>query len=245
MRSGNPFFNERAYQVSDGVIVADNVTTVQGAVTKTLILTGILFAMAIVGWSMAASMGPASAIVLLIAGLLGFVLVLVMCFKPTTSPVLAPVYAIAEGLFLGAISAFMQSRYPGIVAPAVGLTVGTLFFMLAIYKTGLIKVTEKFKLGVIAATGAVALFYLVCMVLRIFNVNIPYIHEGGPIGIGVSVVVIIIASLNLVLDFDNFERAEEAAAPKYMEWYLAVGLLVTIVWLYIEFLKLLAKLQRR
>lgn len=245
MRSGNPFFNERMYQVDGNAVAASDTTTVQGAVTKTLILTAILVAMAVVGWSLALSNPPLALLLAIGGAIVGLIVVLIMSFKPATSPYLAQVYAIGEGLFLGAISAFMQARYPGIVAPAVGLTVGTLFFMLAAYKTGLIKVTEKFKLGVIAATGAVALFYLVCMVLRLFNVHIPYIHEGGAIGIGVSAVVIVIAALNLALDFDNFERAEEAAAPKYYEWYLAVGLLVTIVWLYIEFLKLLAKLQRR
>lgn len=245
MRSGNPFFNERMYQVDGSVPATPDTTTSQGAVTKTLILTAMLVAMAVVGWSLYASASPLAMLALIVSIVVGLIVVIVMSFKPVTSPYLAPVYAISEGIFLGVVSALMQSRYPGIVAPAIGLTLGTLFFMLAVYKTGLIKVTEKFRLGVFAATGAVALFYLVCMVLRLFNVHIPYIHEGGPIGIGVSVVVIIIASLNLVLDFDNFEQAENAALPKYYEWYLAVGLLVTIVWLYIEFLKLLAKLQRR
>ena len=175
----------------------------------------------------------------------GLVLALVTVFKHTWSPVTAPMYAVAEGLFLGALSAVFEARYPGIVVQAVMLTFGTLFALLMVYRSGLIKVTENFKLGVFAATGGIMLIYLAGFVLSFFSIRIPYIHESGLIGIGFSLFVVVIASLNLVLDFDFIEKAAEQGVPKYMEWYAGFGLIVTLIWLYIEFLRLLSKLRDR
>jgi uncharacterized YccA/Bax inhibitor family protein len=175
----------------------------------------------------------------------GLVLALATTFKPTWAPVTAPLYALVEGFFLGAISAMYNHLYEGIVLQAVMLTFGTMFALLFAYRSGLIRATENFKLGVVAATGGIALLYLVTMGLGMFGIRIPYIHESGLIGIGFSLFVVVIAALNLVLDFDFIESGVEQNAPKYMEWYGAFGLMVTLVWLYVEFLRLLAKLQSR
>ena len=175
----------------------------------------------------------------------GFVAALVTVFKKEWAPVTAPLYALVEGFFLGAISAMYNFMYEGIVLQAVMLTFGTLFALLFAYRSGLIKATENFKLGVVAATGGIALVYLATIVLGFFGVSIPLIHESGLVGIGFSLFVVVIAALNLVLDFDFIETGVEQGAPKYMEWYGAFGLMVTLVWLYIEFLRLLSKLQSR
>jgi uncharacterized YccA/Bax inhibitor family protein len=168
---------------------------------------------------------------------------MVTIFKKEWSPVLAPAYALVEGLFLGALSAFFEARFPGIVIQAVMLTFGTLFALLFAYRSGLIKATENFKLGVAAATGGIFLIYVASFLLGLFGIKVPYIHESGIIGIGFSLFVVVIAALNLVLDFDFIESGVEAGAPKYMEWFGAFGLMVTLVWLYVEFLRLLAKLR--
>jgi uncharacterized YccA/Bax inhibitor family protein len=156
-----------------------------------------------------------------------------------------PVYAAFEGLLLGGISAMYEQRYEGIVINAVALTFGTLAALLLAYRAGLVRATENFKLGIFAATGGIALVYLISMVMGFFGRSIPYIHESGLIGIGFSLFVVTIAALNLVLDFDFIERGAELGAPRYMEWVGAFGLLVTLVWLYLEILRLLAKLQDR
>jgi len=159
--------------------------------------------------------------------------------------VTTPLYAAFEGLLLGGLSLVFEARYPGIVINAVGLTLGTLAVLLLAYSSGLIRPSENFKLGVVAATGAVALLYFVSMVMGFFGKTIPFIHDSGPIGIGFSLFVVGLAALNLVLDFDFIERGAAMGAPKYMEWFGAFGLLVTLVWLYVEILRLLAKLQDR
>jgi len=169
----------------------------------------------------------------------------VTVFKKEWSPVTAPMYALVEGFFLGAISAVFEARFPGIVFQAVLLTFGTLFALLVAYRSGLIKVTENFKLGVVAATGGIALLYLASFVLGFFNINVPVIHEASGWGIAFSLFVVVVAALNLVLDFDFIENGAAARAPKYMEWYGAFGLMVTLVWLYVEFLRLLSKIQQR
>ena len=175
----------------------------------------------------------------------GLVLALITVFKKEWSPVTAPMYALVEGLFLGAISAVFNAKFPGIVFQAVLLTFGTLFALLFAYRSGLIKATENFKLGVIAATGGIALLYLASFVLGFFNINVPVIHDSGWLGIAFSLFVVVVAALNLVLDFDFIETGVAQRAPKYMEWYGAFGLMVTLVWLYVEFLRLLSKIQQR
>ena len=174
-----------------------------------------------------------------------FIMAIATMFKPTWGGVTAPAYAILEGLFLGGISAMFEAQYPGLVFNAICLTFGVLFSLLFAYQTGFIKATENFKLGIFAATGSIALIYLVNMVMGFFGSGIPLIHSSGIFGIGFSLVVVGIAALNLVLDFDFIENGAEKGAPKYMEWVGALGLMVTLVWLYIELLRLLAKLQDR
>jgi len=166
-------------------------------------------------------------------------------FKKTWAPVTTPAYAVLEGLALGGISLGFEARYPGLVSQAVFLTFGTLGALLMAYRSGLVKATENFKLGIFAATGGIALVYLVSMVLGIFGKSIPMIHSSGTVGIVFSLVVVGVAALNLVLDFDFIEQGAAQGAPKYMEWYGAFGLLVTLVWLYLELLRLLSKLQDR
>jgi len=182
---------------------------------------------------------------LLIGGIGGFIFAMITIFKKTWAPVTAPVYALLEGLVLGSISAMLELRYPGIAIQAVSITFGTLIVLLLAYRSGLIPVTEKFKLGVVAATGGIALFYLLTMVLGFFGVHFTSVYGSGPIGIGFSVFVVIIAALNLVLDFDMIETGVRVGAPKYMEWYAAFGLMVTLIWLYFEILRLLSKIRDR
>jgi len=170
---------------------------------------------------------------------------LITIFRPRSAGITAPVYALLEGLFLGGISAVMESSYPGIVFQAVLLTLGTMASMLVLYRSGFIRVTAKFRLGVMAATGGIAMIYFLTIILSLFGIRLPFIHEGGLFGIGFSLFVVGIAALNLVLDFDFIEQGARRGLPKYMEWYSAFGLLVTLVWLYIEILRLLAKLRSR
>ena len=175
----------------------------------------------------------------------GFILVLVTTFKKEWSPITAPIYALCEGLLIGGISAMYNAKFNGIVLQAGMLTFGTLFALLAAYRTGFIRATENFKLGVVAATGGIAIMYLVSWVLSMFNVNMSFMHGSGLLSIGISAFVVVIAALNLVLDFDFIEQGAQVGAPKYLEWYGAFGLLVTLVWLYLEILRLLAKLSSR
>ena len=181
----------------------------------------------------------------LVGAIGGFIVAIVTTFKKEWAPVTAPIYAVLEGLFLGGISATFEARFPGIVVQAVALTFGTLFCLLMAYKSRLIQVTQKFLMGVFAATGAIALFYLVSIVLSFFKIQIPFVYGSGIAGIIFSLVVVVIAALNLVLDFDFIENGAEHGAPKYMEWYGAFALMVTLVWLYLEILRLLSKVRDR
>jgi uncharacterized YccA/Bax inhibitor family protein len=217
-----------------------------GTVNKTAILLALCFCTAMYAWGKFYSTGnPAEVIPLIIGGAIGgLVLCLVTVFKKEWAGISAPLYALAEGLVVGGVSAFYEAKYPGIVVQAVGLTFGTLACLLLAYKSGLIKATENFKLGVVAATGGIALLYLVSFVMGFFGKSIGFIHEGGTFGILFSLFVVVIAALNLVLDFDFIEQGAEQGAPKYMEWYGAFGLTVTLVWLYLEMLRLLSKLRK-
>lgn len=258
MRTSNPVLNEKVFAQAQ-THGREGTMTVQGTVNKTFVLLFLLVLAAgwawnkilgqreVIGESQAGAGADPSLIFPLIAGgsLIGFVVALVTVFKKDWSIVTAPIYAVCQGLFLGAISVLFEFKYPGIVAQAVLLTFATLFCLLMGYKSGLIKATENFKLGVFAATSAVALIYFLSFILGLFRVNIPYIHESGILGIGFSLFVVTVAALNLVLDFDFIENGAARGAPKYMEWFGGFGLIVTLVWLYIEFLKLLAKLRDR
>ena len=246
MRSGNPALNDKTFlDVGRGTIVSGEAMTLSGTVNKTGLLLLILVACGAFTWSLFTPENPGAVVPWAIGGAIGgLVLALVTCFKAEWSPVTAPMYAAAEGLFVGAVSAIFEASYPGIVVQAVTLTLGILASLLMAYKSGLIKATENFKLGVVAATGGIFLVYLANMVLRLFGMDgFGFIHESGVFGIGFSLFVVVIASLNLVLDFDFIESGVDAGAPKYMEWYGAFGLTVTLVWLYLEILRLLAKLR--
>ena len=216
-----------------------------GAVNKTAILLCILVLAALITWKMVLTGESGAGIFIWGGAIAGFIVAIVTVFKKNWAPFTAPLYAALKGLFIGGISAYFAALYEGIVMQAAGLTFGILFALLAAYKSGLIKATENFKLGVCAATGGIALFYLMSIVLGLFGVNMTFLHDSSPLSIGISVFIVIIASLNLVLDFDFIENGVEAGAPKYMEWFAAFGLMVTLIWLYIEILHLLAKLRGR
>ncbi len=244
MRSGNPALSAKTFEQFRGY-EASTTMTIEGTATKTAILLAVVVAGASITWNRFLQQDP---IVqpLMYGGLFGgLIFAIATCFKPTWAPITTPLYATAEGLFLGGISAVFDQIYSGIAFQAVGLTFGTLFGLLFAYRTGLIRATENFKLGVFAATSGICLLYLVGFVLRMFGSGIHFIHEAGLVGIGFSLFVVVIAALNLVLDFDFIEEGAKRGAPKYMEWYGAFGLLVTLVWLYLEILRLLAKLQDR
>jgi uncharacterized YccA/Bax inhibitor family protein len=242
MRTSNPMLNEKVFTAIP--YYGQDVMTINGTVNK----TGVLLILAVISGCLTwykATRDPALAAPWMIAGLLGgFIAAMVTVFKKDWAAITAPLYAILEGLALGGISAIFEASYKGIVFMAVMLTFGTLAALLLAYRMGIIRATENFKLGVVAATGGIALYYLVSMVMGFFGANAPLIHSATPMGIGFSVVVVIIAALNLVLDFDFIEQGAAAGAPKYMEWYAAFGLMVTLVWLYLEILRLLSKLQR-
>ncbi|MNN13564.1 Bax inhibitor 1 like protein [compost metagenome] len=242
-RSGNPTLNDNTFEPS-GQYVGQDSMTINGTVNKSFITLTVLLASAFSTWMMYFDGYNVTA--LAIGGaIVGFILALIISFKPTMAPILVPVYAIAEGMFLGALSARYETLYYGITLQAALLTIGVFFALLFAYKTRLIKATENFKLGVFAATGGICLVYLLSFVLRLFGINMPYLHDSSWIGIGISVVIVIVAALNLVLDFDFIESGANQGAPKYMEWYGAFGLMVTLVWLYIEMLRLLAKIWSR
>ncbi|HMD08871.1 MAG TPA: Bax inhibitor-1/YccA family protein [Candidatus Acidoferrum sp.] len=244
MRTSNPALNEKAFK---GQVVVGEAMTLQGTVNKTGLLLLCVVATAAWTWGLAHSNTPEVVYPWMIGGIIGgFVVALVTIFKKTWSPFTAPMYALLEGLALGGISALFEKTYPGVAIQAVGLTLGTLFVMLLAYKTGLIRATQGFKIGVIAATGGIAVFYLVEMALSFFlHVQVPAINGSGPWGIAFSLFVIAIAAFNLVLDFDMIETGVNGGAPKYMEWYGAFGLMVTLIWLYLEILRLLGKVRRR
>jgi uncharacterized YccA/Bax inhibitor family protein len=245
MATANPAMNPTIYRQ---VGLADNparAMTVGGTVLKTAILVVILLVTAGIAWSQIMTGATPVGYGLAIAGALGgLVMAFVTIFIPRIAPFTSPVYAAFQGLFLGGISAIFEKMYPGIATQATSLTIGVLAVMLFVYGTGIIRATARFKIGVVAATGAICLLYLVDLILAVFGARVPFIHESGPIGIGFSVVVVIIAALNLILDFDFIEKGARQQAPKYMEWYGGFSLLVTLVWMYLEILRLLAKIRR-
>ena len=243
MRTSNPALNSKAFGRVEGM-VDSTVMTVQGAVLKTSFLTILLGGAAIYTWHL--TKAGENTMPWLWGGMLGgLVLALITIFAPKASPFTSPLYAIAEGLFLGALSALYDEAYQGLPFQAVGLTFCTLFAMLLLYTTGVIRATPAFQRGIMAATCGIMLIYLLTWVLSFFGINMPLIHGNGLVGIGFSLFVVGIAALNLVLDFNLIEEGAKRRAPKYMEWYAAFGLLVTLVWLYLEMLRLLSKLRSR
>jgi uncharacterized YccA/Bax inhibitor family protein len=245
MQSSNPALRNEVFTGYGSRSTTDTMTS-QGVVYKTAVLLLLVILTAGFTWmKFVQSGGNTSAITLwMMIGLIGgFITALITAFKPAWAPMTAPLYALLEGLFIGGMSATMETQYPGIVIQASMLTFGTLLAMLAAYQSGMIRATENFKLGVMAATGGIAIFYLASMALGFFGINIPIINGGGIFGIGFSVVVVIVAALNFVIDFDFIEQGAKRGLPKYMEWYGAFALMVTLIWLYIEILRLLSKLR--
>lgn len=242
MRSANPALNPRTFG-GLGTLTSEPMT-LPGTVNKTAVLLICLFAAAAWTWSRAGAgeeIGPW----VLLGAVGGLVTALVTVFKKHWSPVTAPIYALLEGLVIGGISALLEQQFHGIAMQAAGLTFGTLFCLLLAYSSGMIRVSEGFKLGVVAATGGIMLVYLASMILGLFGHTFPFIHDNGTIGIAFSLLVVGVAAMNLVLDFDLIDSAARRGAPKYMEWYGAFALMVTLVWLYIEMLRLLSKLRSR
>ena len=233
-RSGNPAFQSHfnTNQNVDGATM-----TLEGTVNKTGILLALCVGGAFFGWN-----APALALPAII---IGFVIALFTIFRPKNSPYTAPGYAAIEGVALGAITMVFESQYPGIGIQAIGLTFGILASLLFCYKSGIIKPTENFRLMIFSATMGIALLYLISFIMSFFGNSIGFIHSNGLFGIGFSLFVVGIAALNLVLDFDFIEEGSEAGLPKYMEWYGAFSLMVTLVWLYLEILRLLAKIRSR
>jgi uncharacterized YccA/Bax inhibitor family protein len=244
LRSTNPVLKERAFA---GAIPTGETMTIQGTVNKTGLLLLFVVATAAWTWGLAHSETPNAAVPWMLGGLVGgLVVALVTVFKKEWSPISAPIYALLEGLVLGGISAIFDKSYPGIAMQAISLTFGVMFVMLLAYKMRIVQATRGFKLGVIAATGGIAIVYAINMVMSLFfHTQMSFLYASTPLGIGISVFVVIIASLNLIIDFDMIETGARMGAPKYMEWYGAFGLMVTLVWLYMEMLRLLSKVRRR
>lgn len=245
-KSSNPMLSEEKLRKSiavddsliDGHLVSESTSmTVSGAVNKTLILTLILLITVVFSYT-----SPMQ--IFMPVGALGAAAVMMLTsFKPHLAPVTAPIFAMLEGLFVGTVSYIYASQFDGIIFQALSLTIGTLIAMLMVYKSGLIKVTKSFRTAVSMAVGAIMIVYLISWIGNFAGFEVPFIHESGMLGIGITVVIIGVASLNLLLDFDNFEKGEEMKAPTTYEWYFAMGLLFTLVWLFVEFLRLLSKLQ--
>ncbi|NLR65365.1 Bax inhibitor-1/YccA family protein [Chitinophaga varians] len=242
-QSNNPVLKESIFNKAAH---ADGSTmTIRGTINKMAFLLVMLMAAAVFSYGQFLK-GSSNVLPLVFGGAIGgFILALVIIFKKEWSGYLAPAYALAEGLFLGGISAMFNAQWQGIVLQAVGLTFGTFIAMLVLYRTGVIRATERFKSIIITATLGIGIFYLIAMVLRLFHIDMPLIHSSGTFGIVFSLIVVAIAALNLILDFDMIEQGAAMGAPKYFEWYGSFGLLVTLVWLYLEILRLLSKLNRR
>ncbi len=244
MQTSNPafsgdIFSDLAYQERRATVM-----TVRGTALKALVLLALLSATAAWSWTQSDNhqLSPALVMGSMIGGLAIF---FVTMFKKQWSPFTAPLYAAVEGVLLGAISSMVNQQYAGLVMQAVSLTIATLLIMLFVYATGLIRVTPRLTAAIVAATGAICLVYLASIVLGFFNVQVPFIHDASPIGIAFSVFVVGLAAFNLLLDFDFIEKGAQGELPKYMEWYAAFGLMVTLIWLYLEILRLLRKLQDR
>ena len=247
-KSGNPTLSEKTFEKTINTSGDSGVMTERGTLNKFGLLMILVLASASFTWKAAAE--SVNVMPWIIASGIGeVIIVLILAFRPVWAAFLAPIYALVEGVFVGGISAFYNDAFaqvaPGIVMQAVGITFGVVIAMFVLYRFEIIKATQKFKTIIFTATAGVAIFYLLAFVLRFFNIEMPLIHSSGTWGIVFSLVVVGIAALNLILDFDMIEQGSAMGAPKYMEWYGAFGLLVTIVWLYIEILRLLSKFARR
>ena len=250
-RTSNPAFSKKFFERTFTDVTDDTVMTLKGTVNKAFLMTLLVILGASYTWRIFFQnpnpevMHPALITYMLVGGIGGFVVSLIIMFRPVSSPWAAPVYAVLEGLFLGAVSAVFELKMPGIVIQAASLTFLTLLAMLFLYRSGIIRVTEKFRMGVFAATGGIALMYFAGFILGLFGINFPLMHSGGTLGIIVGVVVCGVAALNLVLDFDLIDKGSQSNLPKFMEWYSAFALMVTLVWLYLEILRLLSRINSR
>ena len=250
-KSGNPALAEKRFKdtVLDQVVTHENAMTVNGTLQKFGFLFLMLMGTAFYAWKEVLGGGGNAQLFIYVGAFGGLGLAILLVFKKEWAPYIAPAYALLEGLFVGAISAYYHAAFsaiaPGIILNAVGLTFGTAIAMYLLYSFKIIKATEKFKSIIITATAGIAIFYLIAMALGFFGIHIPFLHEGSALGIGFSLFVVVLAAMNLILDFDIIEKGAELGAPKYMEWYGAFGLLVTIVWLYLEILRLLSKISGR
>ena len=252
MRTSNPALSGDTFRT--GAATYGEGMTISGAVNKTGILLICCVATAAWTWNRffdafnrAAPEAAMQAIgpMILVGGIGGFILAMVTIFKKEWSAVTAPIYALLEGLVLGGVSAMLEMRFHGIAIQAVALTFGTLVAMLIAYRSGLIRMSDGLRLGIVAATGGIAVFYFLQFILGFFGVHFVAVNSASPIGIGFSIIVVIVAALNLVLDFDLIESGARMGAPKYMEWYGAFALMVTLIWLYFEILRLLSKFRQR
>ncbi len=240
--SRNPVFNDKVFERSvagENAAVGQKheIMTLKGAVNKTFVLFGFMVIAAVFGYTSPSQM-------LMYLGIFGGVGAAVFTgMKPHLSPFMAPITAALYGLAAGTFSYVYGAGSNGLILQAINLTMATLFMMLLIYKSGWIKVTDKFRTGMTMAIGAIMLVYVISWIGHFVGFTIPYLHEGGMIGIGISVVIVGVAAFSLLLDFDNFEKGVQYGAPKYMEWYVGMGLIITLVWLYIEILRLLSKLN--
>ena len=249
VRSSNPTLNPRLIEQfgRTGPLTPGEAMSVEGAINKTALLLFLVAVPAAWVWTeVARTQSPETAMPWMVAGLFGgFIAAMVTIFKKQWAPVTAPIYAALEGLAIGGLSILFEMQYKGIVVQAVALTFGTMLCMLVAYRSGLIKVTDKFRLGVVAAMGAILLVRLVALVLSLFHITVPFIYGGGTGAIVVSLVIVTVAALNLVLSFDFIEQAASAGAPKWVEWYSAFGMMVSLIWLYLEILRLLGNARRR
>lgn len=251
-KTSNPVFSSNVFQEAKSAFSTTGTMTMKGTINKSLLLLGIILVTAVITWRMSFS-GNAYAMPLMFGGLIvGFIFSLITTFKPEKAHITAPIYAVCEGLVLGGISAMYALSYggedaglQGIVFNAIMLTIGVFAVMLYLYKERIIQPTRKFMIGLLAATGAICIVYLIDLVMGFFGSSIGFLHSSGPLGIGISLIIVAVAALNLILDFKNVEDGVNNNAPVYMEWYCAFGLMVTLVWLYMEILRLLSKFSSR
>lgn len=238
----NPMLNETAFQRAQERAASNGIMTMQGTINKTFLLLFICVIGGMITWTNYQNWASYTGIIAII----GFVVAMITSFKPTAAPITAPIYAFIEGLFLGVISAMYNAKFQGIVFNAVAVTILVFFVMLFIYRTGIIRVTRGVAVGIFSATAAIAILYFGSFILSLFGVSTAYLTSSSPLSIGISVVVCAVAAFNFLLDFHFIDTmTTHYQAPKHMEWYAGFGLLVTLVWLYIEILQLLAKTQRK
>lgn len=242
MSQGNPLFNEKAYEQTINRSRISQAMTLQGTVNKTFTLLFLCVVAGMVAWKHYLALSGYTALI----SIATFIVAMIVIFRKSTAPLLAPVYAIGEGVVLGIVSAAYNATYQGIVAQAIAITLLVFMIMLFLYKTGIIKVTRTFIIGVTAATGAIALFYFGSMLLGLFGVNVPYFTSSSGLSIAINVFICLVAAANFAIDFHFIDQlTSQIVAPKYMEWYAGFSLMVTLVWLYLEILRLLARSRNR